>query len=128
MPTITIIVSPDEEMKVDKMEESEEGGMCPLATQDEEMNSENRQDCIDEAAYREADGNASVSFRADETCADCGAYNQTEEIMDCIGDESGMTGYCQKWKFVCGADNVCDTWVKGGPITSDKQPKYKDYL
>jgi len=128
MPTITIKISPDEEMEVDKMEEGEDGSMCPLATQDEELNAENRQECIDEANYRDSTSNSSVAFRADEACGNCGAYNQTEEVMDCIGDETGNTGYCQKWKFCCESDNTCDSWVTGGPITSKKQPKYKEYL
>jgi hypothetical protein len=48
--------------------------------------------------------------------------------MDCMEDDSGDVGYCQKWKFVCESDNTCDLWVTGGPITSKKQPKYKEYL
>ena len=49
-------------------------------------------------------------------------------MMDCMDDDSGDIGYCQKWKFMCQSDNVCDSWVKGGPITSEKQSNYKEYL
>ena len=48
MVTISIKISPDEEMEVDKMEEGDDGSMCPLATQDEELNAKNKQECIDE--------------------------------------------------------------------------------
>ena len=120
MVTISIKISPDEEMEVDKMEEGDDGSMCPLATQDEELNADNKQECIDEANYGEGDSSS--------ICANCGSYNQTDEMMDCMEDDSGDVGYCQKWKFVCESDNTCDLWVTGGPITSKKQPKYKEYL
>ena len=55
-------------------------------------------------------------------------YNQTDDILECIGDESGNTGYCQMLKFVCMNENTCDEWAEGGPITSDLQEEYKDNL
>jgi hypothetical protein len=120
MPTIMISIMPDDGIPVDKMEEDDEGNNCPLPTQDEELNDKNRQVCIDDANYGE--GGLKTN------CGNCGAYNQTDEMMDCMDDDSGDIGYCQKWKFMCQSDNVCDSWVKGGPITSEKQSNYKEYL
>jgi len=126
MVRIELKILPDEEMEVDKYEEDEEGDMCPLATMDEEINAENREEAVEYANYREPD--VGVSFRQDQVCGSCGAYNQTEDIMECIGDESGNTGYCQKWKFVCEAKNTCDNWVKGGPITAKQQETYGEFF
>ncbi len=125
MPTIMISILPDG-MPVDTMEESDEGNSCPLPTQDEDMNMENRDMAEYEHNYREP--NTSVAFRNDESCGSCGMYNQTESMQECIGDESGDTGYCQLLKFVCNSQNTCDEWVEGGPITSDLQEEYKDIL
>jgi hypothetical protein len=119
---IEIKVLPDEEMEVDKYEEDEEGDMCPLAT----MDAENREEAVEYANYREPE--LGVAFRQDQVCGSCGAYNQTEDMMECIGDETGNTGYCQKWKFVCMSQNTCDSWVKGGPITSSMQEKYGEFF
>jgi hypothetical protein len=81
---------------------------------------------IDAADYRDpADGGA---FRVSEVCGNCKAYNQTEDMLECIGDESGDLGYCQIYKFVCAADHTCDDWVEGGPMTSESQQSYRDNL
>jgi hypothetical protein len=119
MTTIMISILPDG-MPVDTMEQSEEGNSCPLPTQDEDMNMENRDMAEYEYNYR-----AAVT---DDECGNCGMYNQTESMQECIGDESGDTGYCQLLKFVCSSQNTCDEWAEGGPITSDLQGEYKDNL
>ena len=126
MPTIMISILPDGAIPVDKMSDGDNGNNCPLPTQDAELNAENREIAVDEAHYREP--NSSAAFRADQVCGSCAAYNQTEDMLECIGDESRNTGYCQIWKFVCESDNTCDSWAEGGPITSDKQTNYKDIL
>lgn len=119
MPIITISILPDGAIPVDKM--SDGGESCPAPTKDDDLNAENRSIAVEEADYREA-------LRAEYVCGNCSAYNQTEDMLDCIDDESGNTGYCQIWKFVCMSKNVCDSWAEGGPITSDKQADYKDIL
>jgi len=124
MPTITISILPDS-IAVDKMSD-DEGKRCPLPTKDADLNAENREIAVAEANYREP--NVTSAFRADQACGSCAAYNQTENMMECIGDESGNTGYCQIWKFVCEADNTCDSWAEGGPMTSEMQADYKDIL
>jgi hypothetical protein len=125
MVNIMISVLPDG-IPVDKMEETEEGYTCPLPTQDPELNEMNRDMAIADHNYREP--NTGVSFRSDQVCGSCAMYNQTEDILECIEDESGNTGYCQSLKFVCIKENTCDLWAEGGPITSDMQEDYKDNL
>ena len=119
MPTIMISILPDG-MPVDKMEETKEGNVCPLPTQDPELNDMNREVAIDEYNYGAAIGQ--------EECGTCSSYNQTDDMLDCIGDSSGELGYCQLLKFTCMKENVCDAWAEGGPITSDLQEEYKDNL
>ena len=119
MPTIMISILPDGAIPVDKMSDGGDG--CPLPTKDADLNAENKQKATDEAAY----GSAVDSSRI---CGNCAAYNQTEEMLECIGDDSGDVGYCQFWKFVCASEKWCESWAEGGPITSDKQAEYKDIL
>lgn len=125
MPSIMISIIPDG-IEVDKMQETEEGHVCPLPTQDEELNAENREMAIEEHNYREP--NTGISFRSDQVCGTCAMYNQTEEMLECLGDESGNTGYCQSLKFACMSDHTCDIWAEGGPITSKLQEEYRDNL
>jgi len=130
MPTIVISLLPDGAIPVDEYEENEEGMSCPLPTQDEELNAENRQVAVDEANYREP--NSGVAFRSDQICGNCAAYNQTDEILECLGLDDDMEepplGYCQIFKFVCEAAYTCDSWAEGGPMVSEMQNKYRDIL
>lgn len=126
MPTIQISVIPDL-IPVDQYSDDDDNGnKCPLPTQDEDLNAKNRETAIESADYRDpADGGA---FRVTEVCGNCKAYNQTEEILECIGDDSGEVGYCQIYKFLCSDDYVCDDWVEGGPMTSESQETYRDNM
>jgi len=130
MATIVISLLPDGAIPVDEYEENEEGMNCPLPTQDEDLNAENRQIAVDEANYREP--NSGVAFRSDQVCGNCAAYNQTEDILECLGLDDDMEspplGYCQIYKFVCQSENTCDDWASGGPLISESQPKYRDIL
>ena len=119
MTTIMISILPDG-MPVDTMKEDDGGNSCPLPTQDPDLNMENK----DMAEYEYNYGDAI----SDETCGVCGMYNQTADMLECIGDLSGETGYCQLHKFVCSTESTCSEWVEGGPITSDLQEEYKDNL
>lgn len=125
MPTIQISILPDL-IPVDQYDDDDNGNSCPLPTQDADLNAENREEAIDAANYRDpADGGA---FRVTDVCGNCKAYNQTEDILDCIGDDSGELGYCQIYKFVCESTYTCDDWVEGGPMTSETQQSYRDNL
>ena len=125
MPTITISILPDG-IPVDKMEEDDNGSSCPIATQDPEVNDVNKMYAEDEANYHDATEDG--GFKLSEVCGNCGAYNQSEDVLECIGDESGSLGYCQTYKFVCEAEYVCNEWVKGGPITGMPEGADRDIL
>ncbi len=121
MPTIQISILPDL-TPVDEYDDDS----CPLATRDPDVHAENKEEAIETANYRDpADAGA---FRATEVCGNCKAYNQTEEILACIGDDSGEVGYCQIYKFLSSDDHTCDDWVEGGPMTSSGQQTYRDNL
>tara|TARA_R100001369_G_scaffold3517_2_gene10868 strand:+ start:508 stop:864 length:357 start_codon:yes stop_codon:yes gene_type:complete len=118
MTTIMISILPDGSIPVDKINRGENGEpSCPIATKDADINAENKEEAILSANYGEA--------YSDDQCGNCASYNQMEEILDCIGDDSGDLGYCQIWKFVCGTEMICDKWSSGGPIL-DKN--YRDML
>ena len=75
-------------------------------------------------------------------CANCAAFNQTSQMLDCIakgiGSEgtddpydsilAGNLGYCQFLKFKCAAQRVCTAWVSGGPITDDQMKTHGDMI
>jgi len=118
MPSITITfgeMTPIDLLK--PMGDDDDGPSCPVATQDEDVNEENMQEAIDEYGYRDPADDG--GFRATEVCGNCASYNQTEDVLECIGDESGDVGYCQSIKFVCSKNMTCDKWVSGDPITDE---------
>ncbi len=126
MPIISISILPDG-IPVDKMQGGDDDGpSCPVATQDIEVNDVNKMYAVDEANYRDPADDG--GFMLTEICGNCGAYNQTEDMMECIGDESGDTGYCQIYKFMCSADHTCEDWVSGGPITANAEGSERDIL
>jgi hypothetical protein len=88
MATIVISLLPDGAIPVDEYEETEEGSSCPLPTQDEDLNAENKQVAIDEADYR--DPNTGSSFLMDQVCGNCAAFNQTDDILECLGLDDDM--------------------------------------
>ena len=122
MATIMIRVISEEGTPVDEMEE---GSNCPRATRDPELNAENKQEAIDEYGYRDPADDG--GFRLTNICGNCGAYNQTEDMLECIGvdDDEDSLGYCQIFKFVCESMYTCDKWVSGGPIKTDLQNEYR---
>lgn len=132
------------------VEAAEKG--CPPATQDIELNLENRQKAIEEYMYGPANPNepgdyweryaekwnSSVDEVKNMLCGNCAAFDVTSKVLDCIasgiGDEpdveatmdAGQLGYCQFLKFKCASKRTCSAWVVGGPITDDTVKKSKD--
>lgn len=124
MPAITIVFG--EMTPVDIMSNGDDGRNCPLPTTDPDLNARNKDKAVETANYRDpADSGA---FRLTDVCGNCAAYNQTEDVLDCIGDDSGGLGYCQLLKFVCSSDYTCDKWAAGGPITSEIEDDYNEIL
>ena len=124
MVSITITFNGDKEIPVDEYEQNDDGVSCPLPTQDGGLNEENKMVAVEDADYRDPADDG--GFVASEVCGNCGAYNQTEDMLECIGDESGELGYCQIYKFVCEPGYTCKDWVDGGPITSLSQKDYRE--
>jgi hypothetical protein len=114
MVGILISIVPDMEGGVAAEVEDEE--VCPLATQDESINDDLREKAVEEHNYREP--NTSTAFRNDTSCGSCALYDTSDEMLDCIGDDSRELGYCRGLEFVCRAENVCDMWME----------EYKDNL
>jgi hypothetical protein len=122
---------------------------CPPATRDIKLNLKNRQVAIDTAHYgplnplepneeywqAKADQfNTSVEEAKTALCANCGFFNQTKEILDCIAGalgqgenikdawdtiDAGDVGYCEAFDFKCAGKRTCDAWLAGGPITDE---------
>ena len=105
---------------------------CPPATQDAKLNSENRQAAFETLGYGPRDvsnpGNywekqakrmgKSVDQAKKSNCGNCVAYDVSNRMKSCGVGEN--TGYCWMHHFVCQSARTCNTWAKGGPITSDK--------
>jgi hypothetical protein len=53
-------------------------------------------------------------------CGNCVAYDQSPRMKKCMNTDSSTVGYCWMHHFNCKATRTCQTWVAGGPITSDK--------
>ena len=90
---------------------------CPLVTHDEDANAENRQYAVDEFSYGPSPANWE---KKPEKCGICEYYNIRSEMVGCIEDgmgESSGLGYCTKLDFVCSAENTCNAYEVGGPMT-----------
>ncbi len=103
----------------DGMYDEEEELSCPLSTQDSKINSENRENAIQEHSYGHSVKNWE---KKKQICGTCEYYDIRASMLDCIEngigmDEGSQVGYCNKLDFTCAAENVCNEWEKGGPIT-----------
>ena len=126
---------------------------CPLATTDVKENTRNRDWTIENFGYgpmnpdypneefwekKAAIFGTDICEAMSARCGNCGAFDQTEKVMCCIGGgigteeepyvdprrviTHGNLGYCQLFKFKCAGDRTCDAWIHGGPITDDMTP------
>jgi hypothetical protein len=118
---------------------------CPPATQNIELNLKNRQAAIDTAHYGPLNPNepnedywqakadqfkTSIDEAKSALCANCGFFNQTKAVLECIAQgigegtaadpfdtiEAGDVGYCEAFDFKCAGARTCDAWLSGGPI------------
>ena len=125
---------------VDKVNQS-----CPTATLDVEENIKNRDWTIKNYGYgplnpdypdkgfweKKAElWNSDVETVMTARCSNCSAFDQTNDIINCIikgineteladpydVQEHANLGYCQLFKFKCAATRTCDAWLHGGPI------------
>jgi hypothetical protein len=113
---------------------------CPVATQDLELNTKNRDEAIKEnhitygplnvnepGEYWEdlaEHWNTSVKAAKTSLCGNCAAFDISPRMLDCmpgkLEDSDGELGFCWMHDFKCHSARTCRTWAKGGPITTDK--------
>ena len=59
-------------------------------------------------------------------CGNCVAFDISPQMEDCMpgeveeDDDGGRLGYCWMHHFKCHSLRTCNTWAKGGPISTDK--------
>jgi len=107
---------------------------CPLPTQDQDLNGENRQRAKENFMYGPLNENA-ISFwtriadywkipvaeAQQKRCGNCTAYDQSPRMKKCMNTKSPEVGYCWMHKFKCASYRTCNTWAEGGPVKTDKK-------
>jgi hypothetical protein len=96
----------------------EEENECPLPTQDEKLNEENKQIAREEGMYGPERGGdtqfwrdlgakwrISASQAQERRCGNCGYFDM--EMKDCL--PKGV-GYCHEWNFMCAPEKSCMEW------------------
>jgi hypothetical protein len=114
---------------------------CPLATQNLEVNTRNRNKAIQEDYIQygplnvDEPGdywkdiadfwNTTEEAAEKSLCSNCVAFDISPRMKDCMpgetSDEDGELGYCWMHKFKCHSARTCRTWAKGGPIEDDEK-------
>jgi hypothetical protein len=130
------------------------GDSCPPATQDIQINLENRQNAIDNVGYGPLNpAEPNVDFWDDKAdrwnispeqaktavCGNCIFFIRTPSMLDCIeegigteGEEArgtidaGEVGYCNALDFKCASERTCNAWAAGGPVTEESQLKEQE--
>ena len=111
---------------------------CPPATQDVAINTKNRNATIKNFGYGPLNVDEPGDFWEDiakqwkttvkaakkSKCGNCVAFDRSPRMKACMpgetSDGEGVLGYCWMHHFKCHSARTCDTWAKGGPITTDK--------
>jgi hypothetical protein len=111
---------------------------CPIATQDLEVNTVNRDFAQEKYNYGplniDEPGNywegvakewdTTVEAAKQSLCGNCVAFDISPRMEDCmpgpVSEDGGRLGYCWMHQFKCHSLRTCHTWAKGGPITDDK--------
>jgi len=112
---------------------------CPIATQDLEVNTKNRDASIKADYIKYGPLNVdepgdyweelaeywdtTVKAAKSSLCGNCVAFDISPRMDECmpgkVSDDSGRLGYCWMHNFKCHSARTCRTWAKGGPITED---------
>lgn len=119
-------------------QEDKTGKACPLATQDVELNTLNRDYVQDKFNYGPLnvdepgdywegvakEWNTTVEAAKKSLCGNCVAFDISPRMDECmpgpVSDPDGRLGYCWMHHFKCHSARTCHTWAKGGPITKDE--------
>ncbi|MDB4326367.1 hypothetical protein N9966_00980 [bacterium] len=91
---------------------------CPKSTKDSDLNEKNKKKIADNNQYGLPTKEAKEKGQS---CANCVAFDISKRMKDCMDNDSGDVGYCWMHHFMCSGKKWCDTWVEGGPITSDEK-------
>jgi len=123
---------------IKKIKEAIKDLVCPPATQDLELNTNNRDSAIqsehvqygplnlDDESYwvRVAEHWKTTPEVAKESnCSNCAAFDISPRMEECMPgslQEDGRLGYCWMHNFKCHSARTCYTWAGGGPISEDK--------
>ncbi len=124
------------------------GGECPPATQDLQLNLENRQNAIDNVGYgplnpaepneefwqEKADRwNTDIEEAKSAVCGNCIFFIRTPKVLDCLETGIGLDqeaegtiaagelGYCSALDFKCASERTCNAWAAGGPVTEETE-------
>lgn len=119
---------------------------CPIPTQDQTVNIENRQKAIDEFGYGpekpdEDNGDfweekktkfmvKTMDLAKARVCGNCAAFSLKTDVINCLDngidksiDENDVwdastenRGYCEFLDFKCHSKRVCNSWLEGGPL------------
>jgi hypothetical protein len=111
---------------------------CPIATQNLELNTRNRDKSIDAEYIQYGPMNLSdeqywvelaehwktiPDVAKNSNCGNCVAFDISPRMLDCmpgeVSDDDGKLGYCWMHHFKCHSARTCRTWAAGGPITED---------
>ena len=91
---------------------------CPEATMDTvkgtDLNKKNKKEIADNNQY-------GLPKEKGQSCANCVVFDTSKRMKDCMDNDSGDVGYSWMHHFMCSGEKWCDTWVEGGPITSDDE-------
>ena len=98
--------------------------VCPASTQDEGLNSQNKQSAVDEYSY----GVATETWESqNKRCGTCGHFNLRSALLNCLSEGLGLeegSGYCDSLHFACSMENVCNLWTEGPPTTDGDLDDY----
>ena len=118
--------------------EAESKMECPPATKDVAINTKNRNATIKNFDYGPLNVEEPGDFWKDiaeqwkttekaakkSNCGNCVAFDRSPRMKACMpgetSDGEGVLGYCWMHHFKCHSARTCDTWAKGGPITTNK--------
>ena len=122
----------------EELENYEAEMSCPPATQDVAINTKNRNATIKNFGYGPLNVDepgdyweniakqwkTTVKAAKKSKCGNCVAFDRSPRMKACMpgetSDGEGVLGYCWMHHFKCHSARTCDTWAKGGPITTDK--------
>jgi len=121
---------------VNKM--SEDKHVCPKSVGNVDLNTKNRDLTTKKHGYGPLNvdepgdfwdkiakqWNTSTKAAEMSLCANCVAFDISPRMKECMpgvsSDGEGELGYCWMHDFKCHSKRTCNTWAKGGAITTDK--------